>query len=147
MFRTTDIVLIGLMVAAAGFTYKTKHDAENRMGEIRRIEAQIRLEEDSINVLQADWSLMTQPARLQRLSEVYAEQLELGPIDPYQIGSIAELPMRPLEIEDIIGMDMGTTASINVDPPLQQQSRPASPAGSPALPSAHVPVPTPRVFP
>jgi hypothetical protein len=136
MFRTTDIVLIVVMLAAAGVTYKTKHDAENRLSEIRRIEAQIRFEEDSMNVLKADWSLLTQPSRLQRLSEVYADQLELAPVQPWQIGALSDLPVRPLQIEDILEEGGETSAG----------TRPSAPPGGPTTPSvtpaSPVPVPT-----
>src|SRR5690554_1745107 len=90
------------MVAAAAFTYKTKYEAENQLAELNRLERQIRLERDSIDVLQADWSLLTQPARIQRLVENYQDQLDLQPVDPTQVGSISELPQRQLRIEDLI---------------------------------------------
>ena len=56
MFRTSDIIMLGVIVASAAFTYQTKHEAENRLSDIRKIEAQIRFEEDTIDVLKADWS-------------------------------------------------------------------------------------------
>ena len=102
MFRTSDIVLIAVMVSAAAFTYKTKQEAEDQMRDIRRIEAQIRYEEDTIDLLKADWSLLTQPARLQRLVERYGSQLNLQPVEARQIVGIDELPARPLEIEDLL---------------------------------------------
>lgn len=102
IFRTTDVILIAAMVAAAAFTYKTKYEAENQLAELNRLERQIRLERDSIDVLQADWSLLTQPARIQRLVENYQDQLDLQPVDPTQVGSISELPQRQLRIEDLI---------------------------------------------
>ncbi len=139
MFRTTDVVLIAVMLAAAGFTYKTKHDAENRLTEIRRIQAQIALEEDSIDVLKADWALLTQPARLQRLSERYGEQLELKPLQPWQIGSIDELPVRALEIEDILE-EAGIPAAGSGTP--AAPSPPAAPPAAPATVQTAVPVPT-----
>ena len=61
MFRTIDIILIAVMVSAAALTYKTKHDAEKQISPVRKIEAQIRYEEDTIDLLKADWSLLTQP--------------------------------------------------------------------------------------
>lgn len=106
MFRTTDIVMISVMVAAAAFTYTTKHDAEAELGNIRRLEAAIRFEEETITVLKADWSLLTQPGRLQRLAEAYYEQLELVPVEPHQFGALDELPARPIRIEDILEDDM-----------------------------------------
>ncbi len=97
MFRTSDMVLIALMVGAAGFTYKTKHDAEQRLNHIRKLEAQIRFEEDSIDLLKADWSLLTQPSRLQKLTEAYAAELALSPVLPTQIVGLDAIPAKPVE--------------------------------------------------
>ena len=77
MFRPSDIVLIAVMVAAAAFTYKTKQEAEGQLDAVRKLQAQIRFEEDSINLLKADWSLLTQPSRLQRLATTYDAELQL----------------------------------------------------------------------
>ncbi len=102
MFRKTDIVLIAVMVSAAAFTYKTKHDAERQLAELNRIRADIRYEQDTIDVLEADWSLLTQPHRLQQLSEIYREELALEPAEANQIVEISDLPAAPLRIEDIL---------------------------------------------
>lgn len=101
MFRTSDIVLIAVMVGAAAFTYKTKDEAENQLKAVNKIEAQIRYEEDTIDLLKADWSLLTQPSRLQKLSQVYESELKLQPVDARQIVGLNDLPVRPLSIEDI----------------------------------------------
>lgn len=101
MFRTTDIVLIAVMVGAAAFTYKTKHEAEDRLDAVRKIEAQIRYEEDTIDLLKADWSLLTQPSRLQKLVQTYQSELQLEPVDARQIVSLKDLPVRQLTIEDL----------------------------------------------
>lgn len=119
MFRTTDIVLIAAMVAAAGFTYVTKHAAEAELSQLRRLESNIRLEEEAIDVLKADWSLLTQPSRLQRLAEIYHEDLQLAPVEPHQFAGIGELPERALQIEDFLneiagsGIDTTTTSGVS----------------------------------
>ncbi len=97
------MVLIAVMVCAAGFTYTTKHDAEAEYSKLRKLEAAIRFEEETIDVLRADWSLLTQPARLQKLAETYKDELHLVPVEAHQIAKIEELPERPLSIEDIVG--------------------------------------------
>ena len=117
MFRTTDMVLIAVMVSAAAFTYTTKHGAEAELSKVRKLEAAIRFEEETIDVLKADWSLLTQPARLQKLAEAYRDELHLVPVEAHQIGDIDELPERPLTIEDIVvgtpgGIDDATTGGI-----------------------------------
>ena len=97
MFRTSDIVLIAVMVSAAAFTYKTKHEAEARLAEVRKIEAEIKYEQDTIDLLKADWSLLTQPSRLQRLAEIYQAELQLQPVEASQIGALEDLPAKPVD--------------------------------------------------
>lgn len=115
MFRTSDIVLIAVMVSAAAFTYKTKHEAEDRLATVRKIEAQIQFEEDSIDLLKADWSLLTQPSRLQKLAEIYATELELQPVEAHQIVGLDELPLRPMEIQDFSTQRLGGMAEGEID--------------------------------
>lgn len=114
MFRTSDIVLIGMMVAAAAYTYKVKHEAEDRLAAIRKIETQIKLEEDSITLLRADWSLLTQPGRLQRLATFYQSDLQLQPTDPHQFVRLKDIPERALSVEDIL--KQGGSAAAGADP-------------------------------
>lgn len=138
MFRTTDIALIVVMLAAAGFTYKTKHDAENRRAEISQIEQKIMIEDDSIDVLKADWALLTQPSRLQRLAERYSEQLGLQSTEPWQIATLSDLPVKPIEIDDIL-------REAGMEPAAPTSPAPAA-APPPAIPlasnQAAIPVPT-----
>ncbi|MBL8584578.1 MAG: hypothetical protein JNL61_20430 [Rhizobiaceae bacterium] len=119
MFRTSDVILFAVMVSAAAFTYKTKHEAENRLDVVRKLEAQIRLEEDTIDLLKADWSLLTQPARLQKLTEIYQSELDLQPTSARQIVGIEEVPVRPVggeepagEVEAKAATDTTTTGGI-----------------------------------
>lgn len=110
MFRASDMVLIAVMVSAAAFTYKTKQEAEDLAASVRKLEAGIRYEEDSIDLLKADWSLLIQPGRVQKLVEAYQTDLPLQPVEPHQFAAIDELPMRPLGIQDIINDSMDLLA-------------------------------------
>jgi hypothetical protein len=110
VFRTSDIVLIAVMVSAAAFTYKIKQEAEDRLATVHRIEQQIRFEEDTTDLLKADWSLLTQPSRLQKLSEIYQTELALQPIEAHQIVGLDELPSKPVEIEDFSSQRLGGMA-------------------------------------
>jgi hypothetical protein len=110
VFRTSDIVLIAVMVAAAAFTYKTKHEAEDRLAQVRKIEAEIKYEQDSTDLLKADWSMLTQPSRLQKLAEIYQAELKLAPVEASQIGSIEDLPPKPVEIPDFSHQRLGGMA-------------------------------------
>lgn len=115
MFRTTDIVLIAVMVAGAAFTYNTKHQVEAQLAEVRKMEAMIRFEQDSLTILRADWSLLTQPSRLQKLTEIYQDELGLAPLEARQIIGIEELPARPVDIEILPTPRLGGMAQGQTD--------------------------------
>ena len=98
LFRPRDIVMITVMLSAAAFTYKTKHDAEAMMDRIHSLQSQIQAEKDALDVLKADWSLLTQPGRLQKLAESYEEELGLKLLENKQIVTLQklrEIPFRP----------------------------------------------------
>jgi hypothetical protein len=94
MIRTTDIALFTLMIAAAAGTYKIKAEANGKQREIVRIEKQIAFEEDTIDLLEADWSMLTQPERLQKLVEKHASELALRPIEARQVVSVKDVPEK-----------------------------------------------------
>lgn len=110
MFRTTDIVLIAVMVSAAALTFKIKREAEEQLAAVQKIQAQIRYEEDTIDLLKADWSLLTQPSRLQKLTEIYKSQLGLEPLNARQIGGLDDVPVKPVNIQDLSSQRLGGMA-------------------------------------
>jgi hypothetical protein len=141
MLRGFDLVLIGVMTSAAVVTYTIKHRADEKLTEVRRLEAEIRLEKDTIDLLKADWALLTQPNRLHRLINVYSAELQLVPTAPTQLAMPAELPMSRSQlpqpettIEELIASAGGEVAAAikGVD----------AAAKTPA--QAHVPLPIPR---
>ncbi|MBN8952230.1 MULTISPECIES: hypothetical protein [unclassified Rhizobium] len=93
MLKTFDIVLIGVMTAMASVTYTIKHRAELKLEEVRRLESEIKLERDTIDLLKADWALVSQPNRLERLVNNYNSELQLQPTISTAIVQPSELPM------------------------------------------------------
>ena len=98
MFRTLDVVMIAVMTAAATVTYSIKHQAENKLEEVRKLDAEIKLEEDTIDLLKADWALLTQPNRLNRLVKTFEADLKLVPTESTQLAQPNELPMATAEL-------------------------------------------------
>jgi hypothetical protein len=123
MLRTLDVVLIAVMVAAAAFTYRVKHQAEEQVHAISRLKAQIKLETDTIDLLKADWSVLTQPSRLQKLITAYQPELNLQTILPTQVATLNDLPSFPKP----------------EDPPVPTLS-PQAPSAPPAVAKAAAPV-------
>lgn len=98
MFRTLDIILVVVMTAVAAVTYTLKHQAELKLEELRKIEAEIKLERDTIDLLRADWALLTQPSRLQTLIGIYQNELQLEPTLSTQLAQPSELPMLKADL-------------------------------------------------
>ncbi len=134
-------MLIGVMTAAAVVTYTIKHRADDKLQEVRRLETEIRLEKDTIELLKADWALLTQPNRLERLIQAYQSELQLVPTAPTQLAMPVELPMPRSQlpmpettIEALIASAGGDVAAAIKG---VEEARKAAPASS-------IPVPLPR---
>ncbi|MEO4042524.1 hypothetical protein AAFN47_13050 [Hoeflea sp. CAU 1731] len=119
MLRTTDFIFIGGMAAVAVFTFQTKFEAEKELEKVERLKAEIQLEENTIDLLEADWSLLNQPSRIQDLVEIYHDQLGLEITEANQIVRPQELPARvsdlpPAEVaEEEQTVESIVTGSVN----------------------------------
>jgi hypothetical protein len=129
MLRTFDVVLIGIMTAAAAVTYTIKHRAELKLQEVQRLEAEIKLEKDTIDLLKADWALQSQPNRLERLVNTYNDELKLQPTDSTALVHMRELPMLKSQVPAITEAKNG--------------GKPGAGAGT-AVAAKAPPAPTPR---
>ncbi|WP_028746293.1 hypothetical protein [Rhizobium mesoamericanum] len=98
MLRTLDLILVGVMTAAAAVTYTIKHHAELKLEEVHRLEAEIKLEKDTIDLLRADWALLSQPSRLERLVNNYNDELQLQPTASTSLVRAKELPMLKSQV-------------------------------------------------
>jgi hypothetical protein len=85
MFRTLDVVMIAVMTTAATVTYSIKHQAENKLEEVRKLDAEIKLEEDTIDLLN-------------RLVKTFETDLKLVPTESTQLAQPNELPMPMAEL-------------------------------------------------
>ena len=96
MFRRIfNFLLLTVMVVGAGVVYDLKHKAELAADHNARLEADIAKDRDALALLRAEWSLLTQPSRLQTVIDKYADHFQLQPFSPTQIATIDEIPMRP----------------------------------------------------
>jgi len=94
MLRSIDVLMVGALIAGAAWTFKVKHDARIEAARVAHLETRIRLENEAIDILKADWSLLTSPDRLERLADRYKDQLGLEPADPRQIVTLDQVPLR-----------------------------------------------------
>ena len=92
-----SILLGGAMITISGVgAYMMKSAALEREQKLELLKAQIQEEQDKITVLEADWSYLTRPARIQQLSR---EILSFAPAEPSQILTLDALGEPPQESE------------------------------------------------
>lgn len=127
MMRMINFLLIALMLLGAGVVYDLKYEAEKATAKVARINRKIDTERDAIATLKAEWSLLNQPKRLQELTERHHAYLELDPLAPTQIGSIDDIPFKPVVPVDGATKPVGT---------------PGAPGAAPAGAGASVPTVT-----
>ncbi|WP_244491984.1 hypothetical protein [Aureimonas sp. AU12] len=96
--KTLDVLLVLIMLAGAAWTFGQKYQAEAVETEVTRLDRKIALERETIQLLEADWSLMNQPNRLEELAKVFEGDLRLRPTQPEQIVEPNELPAPPVQI-------------------------------------------------
>ncbi|WP_181707336.1 cell division protein FtsL [Chthonobacter rhizosphaerae] len=98
MTRFVNALLIFLMVLSAAAVYDMKYEAELAASNVARIQRQIAQEQEAISLLKAEWSVLTQPARLQDLVTRHADILELEPMRAEHVGTLADVPPKPVDV-------------------------------------------------
>lgn len=83
-----------LMVSGAAVTYKIKYQAELAAETAEDLVSEINGLEEDVSRLNAQWSLLNQPARLQALVENNSDVLPLSPLGPHQVALIGQIPEK-----------------------------------------------------
>lgn len=81
-----------LCVVVGGFLFQTTQRVNDGRQRLAVLNANIQEEEESLRVLQAEWSYLNQPDRLEKLSREY---LQLSPMKGQQFARTDSIPLRP----------------------------------------------------
>ena len=100
--RAINAVFLGAMIAGAVVTYGLKHQAEVAAEDVAHLQAAIASEKNQIRTLNAEWSLLTQPARLEAVVREHADYFRLQPFSPDQVAAINDIPMRTSRSGDAV---------------------------------------------
>ena len=95
MIRCLQVVSSLAAAGAAIFVFQVKYRAEAVAEHAAELQRTLDQEREAVSLLQAEWSMLIQPARVQALVDRHADLLQLKPLDPAQITRIENLPMRP----------------------------------------------------
>lgn len=103
MLRFFNFALIALILAVAAWTFQVKHEAEMAEEEIAQLKRALKLEHETIDILEAEWANLNDPERLQQLVERFGAQLNLQDLEVEQIITVDELPIiSPNKPDDVI---------------------------------------------
>lgn len=80
--RPVTLFWMVFVLVAALAVYEVKYDVREIKQDVASLEAQLAEENEAIHVLEAEWAYLTRPERLMELS---AKHLPLGPVVPTQI--------------------------------------------------------------
>jgi hypothetical protein len=100
IYRLFNLFVVLAMIAAAVVTYNLKHEAESAANRVARLHAAIAKEREAIALLKAEWSVLSQPGRLQQLVERYEQHFQLEPFAAAQVATLDEIPLRAVAPEE-----------------------------------------------
>ena len=120
MWRIINLALVTVVIAGAAITFNIKHRAELAEEEVAKLQRQIRLERETLDLLKADWAYLNNAQRLQAIVSAFEEELGLVPVDATQLITLDELPgfaqREPADtiadaIEDLDGVTTGAVST------------------------------------
>jgi hypothetical protein len=93
------------MIAVVTYTYSVKTGTKEVAEQLAAIQRETEAEINAIDLLNADWEVLTAPKRIQSLVDVYQGDLKLVPTDAHRMIAIADIPMRPVVAEPETSID------------------------------------------
>lgn len=90
--RKPALLWLVLAMLCGGVLFHTSQRVTGGRAELAKINDSLRREEESLRVLQAEWSYLNQPDRLEKLAQ---RHLALVPLRGSQFAKVAELEERP----------------------------------------------------
>lgn len=93
MIRPSTILWIAAVILIGYAMFQVKYEVLQQEQQLARLDHAILKDRESIRVLNAEWSYLSQPTRLDQLAKRY---LTLAPIGTAQLlSNLDTLPMRP----------------------------------------------------
>ena len=115
MIKSATLLWIILAVAVSGALFRVSYRVQHLEKHLAAVNKQIGQEEETARVLQAEWSYLNDPSRLEALAR---KHLPLGPTSPAQIVTYDAIPSKV----------PGTAAA---------QAKNAKPSATPSAPTGH----------
>lgn len=132
--RKTAILWLVLAAIAGGVLFHTSQRVTDGRTELDKIAQSLRKEDESLRVLQAEWSYLNQPDRLEKLAKKY---LHLAPLKgsqfakPEDIETKLQEPALAEKTETAPPKKEPVAKAVKIKPPAQRVSPVLAPAQKP----------------
>ncbi len=95
MRRLLTVVSSILALTLALALYLMENQVQQLERRLAALDAELLADRQAIQVLEAEWSYLNRPERLQALAAQHVEAIALAPVSPDQIVGFEGLPTRP----------------------------------------------------
>ncbi|SEQ40727.1 hypothetical protein SAMN05216548_104196 [Faunimonas pinastri] len=95
MIRWLQILSVMAAATAAFVVFQIKYRAEAVAENVAALQRKVDQQRETISLLNAEWSFLKQPGRIEGLINRHNDQMQLQRVDPVQIIDPSILPMRP----------------------------------------------------
>ncbi len=95
MRRLLTVVSSILAIALALALYLIENQVQQLERRLAALDAELLADRQATQVLEAEWSYLNRPERLQALAAHHVEAIALAPVSPDQIVEFEDLPTRP----------------------------------------------------
>lgn len=129
----------GLIATAGGILFQTSYEVQELEEKLAATNRKIVQEQESIQVLKAEWSFLNDPTRLEQLARAH---LALTPVEARQFASLDIIPMRPAPPPAPEAAPAPSFPPTNPGGPMVRAPQPgAMPAVAGLSPAGRVPIP------
>lgn len=126
----------GLIAAAGAVLFQTSYDVQDLEEKLAGLNRKIVTEQESIQVLRAEWSYLNDPTKLEELARAH---LALQPTEARQFLALDAIPMRPAPTPD--AAPQVPLPGRGVNPALPASVVPVAATPAPQIASARIPSP------
>lgn len=119
-----NLTILGLVCAiliSLGL-FQVKYVVLDLEGSLQKINREIYTLQESIHILEAEYTHLSSHDRLATLNSKY---LDLGPVKPWQYVSLKDIPNRPIDPQKQSGKSLDTLLQSLMDDPLDPKKKPS----------------------
>lgn len=107
------VVATGAVIGLGYWAYHQNIQTKEAIREVSRLQSQIGVERERLEVLQDEWAYLTRPDRLRALVELDFDRYQLVPMMPEQFAQVGDIVYPPTPAEREAELLLGNASEAN----------------------------------